>query len=137
MMQMGGRRNDRRIDAKPEQLVDVITSGAADDLREQRAVRRTRIGDADDVHARQVGEDTGMIAAHDSNADDAEPNRRVLRGTTHLSVHPRCRPRARLYHAAHRLATCPAASPEHVLNQPITGRIPHIRFRPRGGLPLP
>ena len=51
-------------------------------------MRRARVGDADDLHARQVGEHTGMIAAHDPDADDAEPNRRVLRGITHVIVHP-------------------------------------------------
>jgi hypothetical protein len=29
-----------------------------------------------------------MIAAHDPDPDDAEPNRPALRGITHMIVHP-------------------------------------------------
>ena len=89
VVQMGRRRDDGGIDAEIEQRVGVVAHRAADDLREQRAMRGARIGDADDLHAREVGEHTGMIAAHDADPDDAEANRlRVLRGLTHVIVHP-------------------------------------------------
>jgi hypothetical protein len=86
---MGGSRNNCGIDAKLKQLIDIVANSAADDLGEQRAMRRTGVCNTHDVHARQVGEHTGMIAAHDSHADDPEPNRHVFRGTTHVIVHPR------------------------------------------------
>ena len=51
-------------------------------------MRGSRIRDADDLHAREIGEHTGMIAAHDPDPDDAEPNRPVFRGIPHATVHP-------------------------------------------------
>ncbi len=96
VVQVGRRRDNGGIDAEIEQFLGIVANCAADDLGQQRAMRCARVGDADDLHARKIGEHTGMIAAHDPDTDDAEPNRRVLRGITHVIVHPPPRPREAL-----------------------------------------
>jgi hypothetical protein len=91
VMQMGRRRDHRRIDAEIEQRVGVVAHRAGEDLAQQFAVRRARVGDADHLDAGQVGQHPGMIAAHDANPDHAQPHRLarvVLRGRTHLILHP-------------------------------------------------
>ena len=91
VVQVGRRRDHGRIDAEVEQRLGAVAHLAADDLAEQLAMRGARIGDADDLDARQVGEHPGMVAAHDPDADHAKPNRlarAILRGTAHLTPHP-------------------------------------------------
>ena len=46
-----------------------------------------RICNTDDLHAGEISEHTGMVAAHDPNPDHAQTD--VLGGTCHVPVQPR------------------------------------------------
>ena len=85
-MQMGGRRDRDGIDAGRDQRLDLGEAVAADGVRHQVALLGVGIGDADELHARQIGEHAGMVAAHDADADHADaqnPVRASFRGLHH------------------------------------------------------
>ena len=63
------------------------TAGTAQHAGHKVALRAVRVGDADQLNAGQPGEHARMVRAHGADADDANPQRRViLHGLHHISV---------------------------------------------------
>ena len=75
VMQMRRRRDCNRVDAGPQQSVDVIQCGTAEVSRHDVALLAVRVGDSNEVHARNIRQHTSMIAAHDADANDANLQR--------------------------------------------------------------
>ena len=75
VMQVGGRGDGDRIEPRPEQIVDMIDRGSAENAGDQFALLRARIGDADQFHIGQGCKDARMIGAHDPGADNADAHR--------------------------------------------------------------
>ncbi len=74
-MKVGGRRDGDCIDIALDQFVDVGNSNAAQGTGDKFGLLAIRISDTDKFGAGQAGEDTGVIAAHDANADDSHAQR--------------------------------------------------------------
>ena len=69
---MGGRRDGGSVDVEIEQRRDIGDGGAAERAGDKFGLPAVGIGDADQLGALQASEDTGMIAAHDADADHAD-----------------------------------------------------------------
>ena len=83
-MQMGRRGNGDGVDVAIEQVADIGDGRAAQRARDEFGLLAVGIGDADEFGAGQSGEDAGMIAAHDADADDADAQRTLRACCLHL-----------------------------------------------------
>ena len=75
VMKMRRRGDGHRIHAFRDQFVQACEGAAARQFGGARPMRRQRINDPDQRGIRQAGQHTGMIAAHDAGADDADAKR--------------------------------------------------------------
>jgi len=108
---MGRRRDGDGIDVFVEQFIDFRERAAAGKRGGPRAVFRQRIDDTDQRHARQTGQDPGMVAAHDAGADHAD-TKEMFRVRFHVQPAPKepmsSTPFSRLRPPAARFrSTCP------------------------------
>src|SRR4029077_7671965 len=92
-MQMSGCRNGDRVDIAVEQFFDIGDGNAAQGARHKFSLLAVWIGDTNQFRARQSREHAGMIAAHNTDANNPH-TQRTLRacycGLHHLStVSPR------------------------------------------------
>ena len=78
-MQMGRRGDGDGIDAGGQQALDVGIALAAERAGHEVALLRFGVGNADQLHARKIGEHARMVAAHDADADDTD-SKRLVRG---------------------------------------------------------
>ena len=74
-MEVGRRRNRDRIDIALDQFADIGNSDAAQRTGDEFGLFAIRVSDPNEFGARQAGEYTSMIAAHDANADDTHTQR--------------------------------------------------------------
>jgi hypothetical protein len=84
-MHVGRRRDGDGIDALREQSVDVRERPAADGIRDPLAPFRIRVDDTDEPHPRQIGKNTGVVTAHNADANDADAQNPIC--TTFGGVH--------------------------------------------------
>ena len=73
MMQMGRRRDDDRIGPLAEQCVDILEGGAIERVGDKIPLGVVWIGYADEFHAGHVREHSRMVATHDADAYDPDP----------------------------------------------------------------
>ena len=74
-MQMRGRRDGDGVDAVVQQRVGIVEGGATEIAGDGLAALAVGIGDADQLHPRQFGQDAGMVTAHHAYADNADTQR--------------------------------------------------------------
>ena len=82
-VQVGRRGDGEGIDAGAEQTLHVREAGAAERVRDKFALAAVRIGDPDELYAREVGKHAGMVLAHDADAHHThahEPVSALLHG---------------------------------------------------------
>jgi hypothetical protein len=87
-VQMGWCGNRHGINAGAKQAIDIGESRTAKRARHEIALLLLRIGNANQRHARQIGEYACMVAAHDADADNADPQhpiRVIIRGLSHVA----------------------------------------------------
>ena len=72
VVQMGRRGDGNGIDLEIEQRPDIGDRLAAERAGDEFGLLAIGIGDGDEFGARQAGEHTGMVAAHDANAHHAD-----------------------------------------------------------------
>src|SRR5580700_7859970 len=73
MMQMGRRRDDDRLDPLAEQRIDILEGGAVERVGDEIPLAAVRIGHSDEFHAGHVRKHSRMVATHDANAYDTDP----------------------------------------------------------------
>jgi hypothetical protein len=72
-MQMGRRRDDDRLDPLAEQRIDILEGGAVERVGDEIPLAAVRIGHSDEFHAGHVRKHSRMVATHDANAYDTDP----------------------------------------------------------------
>src|SRR5438270_12556029 len=80
------RGNRNRIDARLEQTISLDIAAATECAADEIALLALGVRHANELHTLHVGEDPGMVAAHDADAhhSDAQcPGRAILRGLPH------------------------------------------------------
>jgi hypothetical protein len=85
-MQMGWGRNRDGVDALGDQPVEAGKCPATTRIGDPFPTFRVGIGDTDQPHSRQIGEDAGVIAAHNANTHHADAENSVrasFRGLHH------------------------------------------------------
>ncbi len=85
VVQVRGRGDDDRIQLQRQQFVDIGDRLAAEEIRDLLALGEIGIGDADQQGTRQVGQYARMVRSHDTDADDADTDRRPCRRNCALS----------------------------------------------------
>jgi hypothetical protein len=71
LMEMRGCSDGHGIDAGRKQCVDIGKPSTTEHAGDEIALLAVGIYDAYELHARKVGENAGMVAAHDANAHHA------------------------------------------------------------------
>jgi hypothetical protein len=78
MMKMGRRRDGHGIGLAIKQRVDIVHYRTPEDVGHEIALLGIRIGDADDLHSRDGGKYTCVIAAHNPDADHPDANQAFI-----------------------------------------------------------
>ena len=90
-MQMGRRGDGDGVDAEREQRIDVADGAAAQRIGDKLGLLGVRVGDADELGARQTSENARMVRTHHADADDSHAQcalRIVLDGLNHTNFGP-------------------------------------------------
>src|SRR5215510_7797477 len=75
VVQMGGRRDGHGVDAQRQQRVEIVDGVGPQRTGDEAGLLPVRIGDSDKLNPRQAGENARVVAAHDPDADDTDPQR--------------------------------------------------------------
>jgi hypothetical protein len=70
-VQMGRRRDRYRINAVVEQFLDTSYGRTTERLPDEFRLCLIRVGNSRELDARKLGQDPGVVRAHDADADNA------------------------------------------------------------------
>ena len=85
-MQMRRSRDRDGLDAELQQRVEIVDRRAAEHAGDKIALRGIGIGHADQFDSGKFGKHSGMVGAHDADADNANAQRCALLFTARTMV---------------------------------------------------